>query len=846
MSDPKATFSGTAVYKENIVWQNEILGTPLTPAAAAPFGATTTVMTTTAAATAEDHQIELEGERAFLRTRFNFEKSKKPHHFSPDERKRMDNYESIDYEEPHSLLYKDHLKEKRKEKRWAKWIVYVAVGLVTGLWSVLLFQTQDLLAETKTETFESIVNDRDRTIRGAGGDYKKTMNGVAVSAMMSGYAMHVLWSCTAALLSSLWCLVKPTAAGSGVPDVMAYLNGVMFQRIFNVRNLVVKTLSCVCAVSSSLPVGAEGPMIHIGALIGAGLPTGRSRSLRCSATGLLSMFRNTKDHRDFITAGAACGVTSAFASPIGGLLFVMEEVATFMPMKLSWMVFVACLACMFSIQVSNSFLTGWKLRDRSGLSWGNFQDNAITLFKTDFESQRLPLNLLTFFPTLLIGIVMGLLAVGFTVGNIFLIRKRNKFIFPKPVMRVLEPCLFALIYTSASFALPLFFSCSPIPSYMSALRAEGLQIDLVTAYCGKPNEYHPLASLTMTNNYNVIRIMFSRLTGDLIPWHAVLIYLLQYTLGAMVCSGMFISSGIVIPTVLIGSLGGRLIGGWFGSGRWADPGVLALVGAAAFFGGLARLTFSLIVIMMEITNDLSHISCLMVGIIVAKTIADKFCHSLYHAMLEVKCVPFLEVQTQVHKFDTFAAKDIMTKPVKTILSVERVLNLVELLKTVPHNCFPVVSTTGKVFKGTIQRSQLQLLLWFIYFRHTKRVATLSQSRHASYRELQEVREILFWERLPSTPSDIPPALGHSNIDLAPYVDTSALFVRETMCISRTYYIFRIMGLRHLPVLNRQSHVVGIITRTNLVGDRVDEQLEAVQKAADDETHVRRRRKQHQA
>ena len=36
---------------------------------------------------------------------------------------------------------------------------------------------------------------------------------------------------------------------------------------------------------------------------------------------------------------------------------------------------------------------------------------------------------------------------------------------------------------------------------------------------------------------------------------------------------------------------------------WVDPGVFALVGAASFFGGVSRLTISLTVIMVEITND---------------------------------------------------------------------------------------------------------------------------------------------------------------------------------------------------------------------------------------------------
>lgn len=71
-------------------------------------------------------------------------------------------------------------------------------------------------------------------------------------------------------------------------------------------------------------------------------------------------------------------------------------------------------------------------------------------------------------------------------------------------------------------------------------------------------------------------------------------------------------------------------------------GVLALIGASAFFGGVSRLTVSLTVIMLELSNDLHFLLPVMTGIMIAKWVADFTTHSLYHALLEVKAVPFLD------------------------------------------------------------------------------------------------------------------------------------------------------------------------------------------------------------
>jgi chloride channel 7 len=105
--------------------------------------------------------------------------------------------------------------------------------------------------------------------------------------------------------------------------------GVIIPKTFSPSVMVNKFMSCALCVGSGLPVGPEGPMIHMGSVIGSIVSQAANFPPWLEArTPWLKLFRNVGDRRDFMAAGVAGGVSAAFAAPIGGLLFVAEEIAS--------------------------------------------------------------------------------------------------------------------------------------------------------------------------------------------------------------------------------------------------------------------------------------------------------------------------------------------------------------------------------------------------------------------------------------------------------------------------------------------------------------------------------------
>ena len=126
---------------------------------------------------------------------------------------------------------------------------------------------------------------------------------------IAGFVLFVTLAAGAATIAA-WMVrcIAPSASGSGIPRVMAVLDGKMAPA--PLRVVPVKFLAGTFAIGSGLALGREGPTVQMGASIAYQI----GKLLRRSWT----------DCRALMAAGAGAGFAVAFNAPIAGALFVFE------------------------------------------------------------------------------------------------------------------------------------------------------------------------------------------------------------------------------------------------------------------------------------------------------------------------------------------------------------------------------------------------------------------------------------------------------------------------------------------------------------------------------------------
>lgn len=151
------------------------------------------------------------------------------------------------------------------------------------------------------------------------------------------------------------------------------MNGVKVPRIVRIKTLFVKVVGVITSVVGGLAGGKEGPMIHAGAVIAAGISQGKSTTFG-KDFGVFKYFRDDHEKRDFVVGGASAGVAAAFGAPLGGVLFSIEEAASFWNPLLIWRTMIASIISSFTLNVVLSAYHGLKTFSFPGLfNFGQFE-----------------------------------------------------------------------------------------------------------------------------------------------------------------------------------------------------------------------------------------------------------------------------------------------------------------------------------------------------------------------------------------------------------------------------------------------------------------------------------------
>jgi len=322
-------------------------------------------------------------------------------------------------------------------RRWV-WILFVA--MCTSVAAVTITWSARALVFLK---FNSIVNPLIQS------EMDGTWNlGVTCGAYVAFNVVLVMLACFTVIFG------EKIAAGSGIPEVRCWLNGIKLRRAVRLKTLIMKVLGVIGASASGLPVGKEGPMIHSGAVVGASVSQGKSGFLK------IDKYRNDKAKLDFIACGAAAGVSAAFGAPIGGVLFCLEEGASWWHPQLTTQSFFCTIAACFITTVIMSGVTEEGAWDSTNFAAnlsapGTFSTTESLSFY--YHWWDLPLFLF-------IGAMGGVVGAIFNIVNHRILLWRIAHIHKSNFRRLFEVLCISVAVSLVAFLLPLFFGeCVPMP-----------------------------------------------------------------------------------------------------------------------------------------------------------------------------------------------------------------------------------------------------------------------------------------------------------------------------------------------------------------------------------------------
>lgn len=590
------------------------------------------------------------------------------------------------------------------------------------------------------------------------------------------YLVYVLLAMLFSLVSAhLVDSFAKYAAGSGISEIKCIIAGFVMQGYLGLSTLIIKSLTLPLVIASGLAVGKEGPSVHVACCVGN------------VVARLFSRFsRSQGKMREILTAASAAGVAVAFGSPIGGVMFSIEEMSHTFSIKTMWRSFFCALVATVTLSAMNPFRTG-----------------KLVLFQVTYDRDWHFFEIIFF---VIIGIFGGLYGVFVIKFNLQVAAFRRKHLVGYGVTE-------AVILATITAIIGYF------NRFLRIDMSESLGI--LFKECEGGGDYNNLcqswAQWPMVNSLFLATVI--------------------RTLLVIISYGSKVPAGIFVPSMAIGATFGRMIGiivkamyttyptsSFFSTCRpdipCITPGTYALLGAAAALSGIMRITVTVVVIMFELTGALTYILPTMIVILVTKAVGDCFgATGIADEMIRFNGYPYLERED--HAFNIPVSR-VMQKELYTMSITGMTLREVEeKLEQTDVQGFPIVSTDSqRTLMGYIGRTELRYAIGKARRTRDIHPSTLcnfeppsvhdSDTRHASAASEMDVARELAGVEDDDHVGTTPLAATADVIHVGPWVNQTPLSVAPQLPLEVVMDLFKRMGPRAILVEYHGS-LAGLIT-----------------------------------
>lgn len=216
-----------------------------------------------------------------------------------------------------------------------------------------------------------------------------------------GFIAYIASGAFLCLCATAAChLWSKDAEGSGIPAMKAIMSGFYdkMKPALSAWCLLAKGVGLVCAIGGGLPIGWEGPNVHISCIVAHHL----SR---------LPLFRSMRRDRalrmQIMACACAVGLASSFGTPIGGVLYALETTSSFYLVATFWKCTLATLAgaLVYEVLYKTPLVEAF---DNTAFAPGDYTSEQIVFFA-------------------LMGAILGVLGALFVkcVHWVYLMRKRR-------------------------------------------------------------------------------------------------------------------------------------------------------------------------------------------------------------------------------------------------------------------------------------------------------------------------------------------------------------------------------------------------------------------------------------